>query len=73
MRFIRWIIAGLAAALAIFTMGRKSAADQIRAETAEQARELEKRVHEINQKGADEEQRIRDAINNNPVRDIDLD
>lgn len=72
-RILGYLAALISLLLAVFTLGRKSAGDQIRADTAEQARELEKEAQAINQQGADNEQAIRDEINNNPVRDIDLD
>lgn len=72
-RFLAGLAAFISFLLAAFTMGRKSASDQIRAETAEDARKLEAEANKIDQQGAENEQQIRDEINNNPVRDIDLD
>jgi len=71
------LLAGLAALIsfiiAAFTMGRKSATDQIRADTAEKARELEKEAMQNAQDGLIKERQIRDEINNNPVNRTDID
>ena len=70
---LKWLLGAAAFIAAVFTMGRKSARDEIVAETEKQAAELQRKAHKANLEGEANENNIRDEINNKPVRDIDLD
>ena len=69
---IAWLGVLLTGVLSIFFAGRKSAADQIKNETAQQALQLQRDADAAMRNGLNKEQKIRDKADSDFKR-IDLD
>ena len=68
----KWLLGIAAAIAAAFFMGKRDGTNQQKVKQAEQAREVEQEGTEAILHGMGDEQRIRQELENNPVKRTDL-